>query len=87
MYSSDKKFAKLISEHGDQFRQLGATDNTGVQDLHLKRDELPVGIFFRPVQDSAIRIMYKDMVDIMNQSVGDYKMRRFSVKMYARDKK
>ena len=31
--------------------------------------------------------MYKDMVDIMNQSVGDYKMRRFSVKMYARDKK
>ena len=86
-YSSDKKFAKLISEHGDQFRQLGATDNTGVQDLHLKRDELPVGIFFRPVQDSAIRIMYKDMVDIMNQSVGDYKMRRFSVKMYARDKK
>lgn len=88
LYSTDKKFAKLASERSDQFRQLGATDNIGVLDVHLKREQLPTGIFFRPIgQDGAIRIMYKDMSDIMNQAVGDYKMRRFSVKMYARDKK
>ena len=88
LYSTDKKFAKLASERSEQFRQLGATDNIGVLDVHLKREQLPTGIFFRPIgQDGAIRIMYKDMSDIMNQAVGDYKMRRFSVKMYARDKK
>ena len=87
-YSSDKKFHGLLNAHADSFRQVGTTDQTGVADMHLQRNQLPSGLFFRPVDNSGkIRIMYKDMTDIMNQSQGDYKMRRFSVKMYSRQKK
>ncbi|MDY4567300.1 MAG: hypothetical protein SPD86_09645 [Prevotella sp.] len=81
-YATDKKFTKLIGA-STEFKKIGVSDTEGEINLELTRKELPKAIFFRPVgYNNTIAIEYKDVSDIMLQSVGDYNKRQFRIKMY-----
>jgi len=82
-YSSDRKFRKFASSDSGEFKQVGTSDANGIIDMELDRKTLPRGFFFRPGTDNAkTQIVYKDMKEIMAQSVGTYNKRQFRMKMY-----
>ena len=84
-YANDRKFRKLVSNYSDQYRQIGTSDASGIIDMELQRKNLPKGFFFRPATDNSnTQIVYKDVKDIMSQSVGEYNKRQFRMKMYIR---
>lgn len=84
-FSDDKSFRHIASEYPDQFRQIGTSDVNGVVDVEFVRKVLPMGLFFRPTTDKKMAdIVYKDMTNVMNQSVGEYNKRQFRQKMYIR---
>ena len=82
-YSNDRKFRRLVSNNPDEFKQVGVSDADGIVNIELSRKKLPMGFFFRPAsQNTSASVVYKDMTDIMNQSVGEYNKRQFRQKMY-----
>ena len=82
-YSSDRKFRKFASNSSEDFKQVGVSDTEGIVNIELSRKNLPKGFFFRPVSNNTkASIVYKDMTDIMAQSVGEYNKRQFRQKMY-----
>jgi len=49
----------------------------------MNRKDLPKGFFFRPSDNEKhASIVYKDVSDIMSQSVGEFNKRQFRLKMY-----
>jgi hypothetical protein len=82
-YSSDRKFRRLASANSGEYRLLGTSDAKGIINMELDRKSLPTGFFFRPSTDNTrTQIVYKDMKEVMAQSVGEYNKRQFRMKMY-----
>lgn len=81
-YTSDRKFRKLVSNSPEEYKHIGTSDAQGIVDIQLNRKSLPTGFFFRPASDNSSPIVYKDVTDIMSQSVGEYNKRQFRQKMY-----
>ena len=82
-YSSDRKFRRLASADSGKYRLLGTSDANGIINMELDRKSLPAGFFFRPATDNTkTQIVYKDMKEVMAQSVGEYNKRQFRMKMY-----
>ncbi|MBR1504723.1 MAG: hypothetical protein IJ614_01270 [Prevotella sp.] len=82
-YRTEKKFRDMASRSAD-FVQFGTTDSEGVADLRLNRDDLPKGIFLRPIgHNDKIKVFYINFNDLISQSQGTYNKRQFRVKMYA----
>ena len=84
-YANDRKFRKLVSNNSEMYKMVGTSDVAGIIDIELQRKNLPKGFFFRPAtDDSNAQIVYKDVKDIMSQSVGEYNKRQFRMKMYVK---
>ncbi len=84
-FASDRKFRRMVSKETNLYKQMGTSDGQGIVDIEINRKALPTGIFFRPVdKDIKTTIVYKNMMDIMAQSVGEYNKRQFRMKMYIR---
>ena len=82
-YSSDRAFRKLVSSSSEKYKLLGTSDAKGIIDIEMSRKDLPKGFFFRPTTDSKnCAVAYKDVTDVMSQSVGEYNKRQFRQKMY-----
>lgn len=82
-YSSDRQFRKFVSRSSEEFKQMGTSDVEGVVDIEMNRKDLPKGFFFRPSDNEKhASIVYKDVSDIMSQSVGEFNKRQFRLKMY-----
>ena len=82
-YSSDRQFRKFVSRSSEEFKQMGTSDAEGVVDIEMNRKDLPKGFFFRPSDNEKhASIVYKDVSDIMSQSVGEFNKRQFRLKMY-----
>ena len=81
-YANDKKFKQMIGK-SNNYIQLGVSGPDGVADIQLNRNAIPKGLFFRPVgYDDKVKIQYKDLKDLLSQSLGTYNKRRFRLKMY-----
>jgi hypothetical protein len=82
-YNTDKKFREMVAASAD-YVQTGVTDSEGRVDLRFDREQLPTGIFLRPVgSGDKIKVFYISFSDLMTQSQGTYNKRQFRVKMYA----
>lgn len=82
-YSNDRKFRKMMGNASWLYKQMGTSDEKGEIEMNFSRKETPTGFFFRPaVADDKVKIVYKDMQDIMRQSKGMYNKRQFRMRMY-----
>lgn len=83
-FSSDKKFRRMLKNEGYNFRQVGQSGADGIAEIELDRKNLPVGILFRPKEDSGQKIVYMTLEELMRQARGTYKKKQFRVKMYTK---
>lgn len=82
-YESQRKFRKMLKEHGSSFSLLGVTDSNGMADTEMRRNALPHGFFLVPLDDDIkVRIFYKNAEDVMSQAQGTFMKRQFRVKLY-----
>lgn len=83
-FSTDKKFRRMLKKEGYNFRQVGQSTADGIAEIELDRTNLPVGILFRPKEDSGQKIVYMTLEELMRQARGTYKKKQFRVKMYTK---
>lgn len=82
-YATDKKFVSMMGK-SNEYSQLGVSDSEGQVDLQFNRQQMPKGIFFRPIgYNDKIKIQYIDLKSLLNQTQGTYEKRRFRLKMFA----
>lgn len=84
IFSSDRKFKKILDKQGVYYRQIGISDNQGIAEIELDRKNLPKGVLFRPSDNSKAKIEYINMPDLLRKSTGTYMKRQFRLKMYSR---
>ena len=84
MEFSDRKFSKLMEKERGSFSQLGITDADGVSEVKLNRQNLPLGVFFRPQRGTGIHIKYMNFKDIAFKSKGTYLKKQIRLKMFTR---
>ncbi len=83
-FSSDKKFRRMLKAESGNFQQVGQSGTDGIAEIELDRTKLPVGILFRPREDSGIKIVYMDFEDFMRQARGTFMKKQFRVKMFTK---
>lgn len=83
-FSSDKKFKKTLTKEGFNYKQIGLSNKQGIVEIELDRTNLPVGILFRPKDDSNIKIKYMSMAELLRQAHGTYMEKQFRLKMYTK---
>ena len=82
-YATDKKFVSMMGK-SNEYSQLGVSDSEGQVDLQFNRQQMPKGLFFRPIgYNDKIKIQYIDLKSLLNQTLGTYEKRRFRLKMFA----
>jgi hypothetical protein len=82
-YATDKKFVSMMGK-SNEYSQLGVSDSEGQVDLQFNRQQMPKGLFFRPIgYNDKIKIQYIDLKSLLNQTQGTYEKRRFRLKMFA----
>lgn len=84
VYNSDRKFKKIIEKQGAFFEQIGLSDMEGIVEFEFNRKELPTGIFFRPKDNTKIKIKYMNMSELQRQSNGDFIKRQVRLKMFTK---
>ena len=84
MFSTDKKFQKVLEKNGTSFQQIGVTDENGVVELELDREKLPKGFLFRPDKEKNIKIKYMTMEELMRQARGTFMEKQFRLKMFVK---
>lgn len=83
-FSSDRKFKKLLSKEGFNYKQIGVSDKEGIVEIELDRTNLPEGILFRPDDDSNIKIKYMTTAELLRKAYGTYMEKQFRLKMYTK---
>lgn len=84
LFSSDKKFRKMLEKNGTAFQQIGVTDENGAVELELDREKLPAGFLFRPDEEKGIKIKYMTMEELMRQARGTFMKKQFRLKMFVK---
>lgn len=84
IFSSTRKFKKIVEKQGLYYTQLGVSDFQGKVEVELDRKNLPKGFVFRPKDRKDIKVNYIDMKDLMRQAVGTFMEKRFRLKMYVK---
>lgn len=84
MFSTDKKFQKVLEKNGTSFQQIGVTDENGIVELELDREKLPKGFLFRPDKEKNIKIKYMTMEELMRQARGTFMEKQFRLKMFVK---
>lgn len=84
-FSSDKKFRRMLKKEDYNFRQVGQSGPDGIAEIELDRKQLPVGLLFRPREDSGQKIVYMTLEELMRQASGTYMKQQFRVKMYTKN--
>ncbi|MBC8602693.1 hypothetical protein H8784_13325 [Parabacteroides acidifaciens] len=83
-FSSDKKFKKILSKEGFNYKQIGVSNKQGIVEIELDRTNLPEGILFRPDSESNIKIAYMSIADLLRQAHGTYMEKQFRLRMYTK---
>jgi len=84
VFSSSRKFKKIVEKQGLDYRQVGISDSQGKVEVELDRKNLPKGFVFRPKERKDVKVNYIDMKDLMRQAVGTFMEKRFRLKMYTK---
>lgn len=84
MFSSARKFKKMVENQGIDYTQIGVSDFQGKVEVELDRKNLPKGFVFRSKERKDIKVSYIDMKDLMRQASGTFMEKRFRLKMYAK---
>ena len=84
IFSSNRKFKKIVEKQGIDYKQLGMSDFQGKVEIELDRKNLPKGFVFRPKERKDIKVNYIDTRDLLRQAAGTFMEKRFRLKMYVK---